>query len=34
MAIIDYENQAWDDFIENRITPFGKSLSISVSAIA
>jgi hypothetical protein len=24
MAIIDYENQAWDDFIENQIIPFGE----------
>jgi Calcineurin-like phosphoesterase len=24
LNIIDYQNQAWDDFIENQIAPFGK----------
>ena len=25
LSIIDYENRAWDDFIENQLTPFGET---------
>jgi hypothetical protein len=25
LSIIDYENRAWDDFIENQLTPFGDT---------